>query len=180
MFGQREYTDPEVMRVLDLAKRIGARVHMSERNLDTARSTPDTGEVWVSRPDARGINLDEWFWTTLHELGHVASRHIGSGFLMMFGGQNQVAEQEAQAWMWAIKNAGRPLDSVGKATIAATFISYFRDGVSHYGPNVRKLFSLVGPEPDVDLMKRIQPKYFHIANRLWKYEYPRATSPLAA
>ncbi len=177
MFGHREeVTSPDVERIYTLAKQLRATLHTTERNLDSARSTPDTREVFVSSPHKRGQSVGEWFWTTLHELGHVAGDHIGSGYLLMFGGPNGrdwVAEQEAQAWTWAIDNAGRPLDDEGRAIIAATLTSYLQDRPRSIGPNLRRVFGVVGPNPDTQIMKRVQPTHWSLADRIWTNEYPR-------
>jgi hypothetical protein len=177
MIGRRPVPkSPDVQLVYDLAREIGAKIHTSERNLDRARSTPDTREVFVSKPDA--ATEGQWFWTTLHELGHVANSHIGSGLLMMFGGptgRDRVAEQEAQAWTWAVDHAGRPLDEEGRGVIAATLTSYLQDPIRHIGPNLRRIFQSVGPNPDTRIMRQVEPTHWDLAIDIWTREYPHIT-----
>lgn len=168
-------------QIKKLAKQVGAKIHMTEPDLSKARSTPYSREVFVSRPDAPGVGEDNWFWTTLHELGHIAGDHAGSGMLYLFGLGSEVAEQEAEAWTWAIDHAGRPLDATGRAVIAGTLTSYLQphQNVLSYGPNLRRVVDLVGPNPDVNLMAQIEPQYYRLAARLWQQLYPKITNELA-
>jgi len=162
--------DEQVVR--KLAKQLGAKIQW-EASIADARSNPFTQRLYISKPGNAPLGIDEWFWTALHELGHIANQHIGTGLLHEMGlGQAMVAEQESQAWMWAIKHAERPLDEIGRATIAANLASYFVGYPGGYiGPNAKAIFDLVGRSTDTNLIQKIQPEYWDLAEQTWHSSY---------
>lgn len=101
------------------------------------------------------------FWTTMHELGHVEHQHHGRNPFeeMLFGPSLSKVEQEAEAWTWAIDNAGRPLDKVGTMDIKFAIASYLytADGHATIGPNLRRLARELGPDFDTELVRTIFP-----------------------
>lgn len=96
------------------------------------------------------------FWSTLHELGHVHHEHRNGGFLVDLFGDPEKPEREAEAWVWAINHAGRPVDRIAKTSMAYSLASYiYSNGTADYSPNLDKVLRLVGPDFDVELAREV-------------------------
>ena len=104
------------------------------------------------------------FWSTMHELGHVSHQHQGMNPLAAILGLPDpgISDREAEAWLWAIENAGRPLDLIGRTDIQGALTSYLRRTESD-GPSLRKLMAIVGREVDIEVLDRLLGEQIRLA-----------------
>lgn len=113
----------------------GGRYHMAanvvERYLVLA---PWDGDV----PD------EELYWVALHELGHLGTGLMPSALIP----PELRADDEAQAWLWAVDHSEWPVDQAAESSIAWGIA----DRIHAYGwvpsPALERIYQLLGPEPD--------------------------------
>lgn len=144
-------------RLNALAEEVGARIEYRPGfNILESYSEPDFEGLYPSRsgligtgrvviPEFDGINDRKAYWVGLHELGHLASRHLGPDYLLYQEGKPrwEVTDAEAEAWLWGIDKHGGEIDPDGEWAIGYSMSTYARDfGAS--GPFAQRLAEKVG------------------------------------
>lgn len=142
-------------------------------------SNPMKREVRLTEPHTGTPRQEEdRYWSALHELGHVAHEHIGTGLLYAVGDGDSVPEQEAEAWSWALDHTDRPLTALARASMVTSLASYlYSFGVpAVIGPNLRRMASVIGPSANVDLISEIDPVHAQLVAATWESNYTLLTN----
>lgn len=126
-------------KIEDIARRDGVTIGYDAADLFESYSNLPYAYIGLSPWSDDPKTQHQQYWVALHEMGHIATTHfeMDPELLVLFGAGDRVVDAEAEAWQWAIREAGR-LDPVGKKVISAAMGTYTGD-ISPGGDATKKL-----------------------------------------